>query len=760
MKTAHKRIVSLFLLLMIFQGLMPHPGAEAKPMPLIQEAGMLSLPDGRAGQAYEYQLQTEGGLAPLTWRVTAGEIPPGIQLDRSGNLKGVPTVPRRQAYSFVVEVSDSSPVPQKFAQPLLLAIQAAPLRMVKSPTRLKIVQSPTAPSDSPETAAPVGPSVEVLSHKVEKDRPASEPKEPGLTWPYMASGATRSELKSDAPLIRDSQGDGSEKKEPKYENNPDPSGLQAVQALNPAYFVKVYEVPKSRSASFQRNTTIEKYGDGAQVYGKLIYDGKTAGLNNSRLTADAGSTIVVVPDVEGRNIAFNTIYMAAELASGDTKQNLEVINYSEVGTAPSADAFLIGASFQSAKDTIDMLITLQRRATDVLKYTLRLHSEGEIADTELLRIQNIDLQADKTNLFDRAREGFDQYAPEIESISNYLVSQSNRNITERIANNLFHLNRDTLIAIAKQFSADVALLKSTNTVDRDAATRRLLVRTIQVYKDFKAARADILYMAGTGAPNTPREPERMVHIEKLREIRSRIAGLDPQANKSLIEGLRKDLETEARNLYAYDRSAEAITNLRQTKFPVGWVSLDEARAKDGDTLKLTVRVQNPANAGTGNKVPFYITVKKYGAKLHWASSFVFIKRLNITPEDLAPDANGNALSDVNFAPSPGVSYGVTFFKRGDDGGSKFLRLLAPTIGMNVSFMNFKDPGFDLSTNMFTNTKGTDVQVGAGPIISLFDNKLHFTQGWNLNVDQKRRYWGIGFGFVEFAKELGKYIKSQ
>ncbi len=752
MKTLNRQVVRLVICLVVFQGLMPPMILQARALDAMPVTAAFSLPDGKVGQSYDYQLQTEGGLAPLTWKVVEGELPPGISLDASGKLKGIPATPRREAYNLVIEVSDSSQPPQKFAQPFLITVQAAPLRMVMGQNKLKIVQPATVPPDNSEKVA-TSAAVGVLGYKVEKEKSIAEEREAKMSWPYMAPSATRM-------IAQESQGNAMERDGVNYQNNPNPGSQQAAQALNPAYFIKVYEVPKARSASFQTNSTIRNYGEDAQIYGKLIYDGKTAGLNNTRLTADEGSTIVVVPDVEGRNIAFNTIYMAAELASGDNKQNLEVVNYSEVGTAPSADAFIIGASFESARDIINMLITLQRRATDILKYTLRIHNEGEIADLELLKIQDVDIQADRNNLLMRAREGFEQFAPEIESITNYLVTQSNRNITERIANNLFHLNRDTLMAIAKQFSADVALLKSKDANDQEAATRRLLVRTVQVYLDFKAARADIRYMAERGAPGTPTEPERAALVEKLRQIQLRIASLDPARDNLLIAGLRRDAATEARDIYAYDRSAEAITNLRQTKFPVGWVSLEEARAKDGDTLKLMVRVQNPGNAGTGNKVPFYITVKKYGVKLHWASSFMFIKRMNVTAEDMMPDANGNTISDVNFAPSPGVSYGLTFFKRGEGGGSKFLRALAPTIGINVSFMNFNDPGFDLTTNMFTNTSGTDVQVGAGPVFSLFDNKLHFTQGWNLNVDKKRRYWGIGFGFVEFAKELGKYIKSQ
>jgi hypothetical protein len=72
-------------------------------------------------------------------------------------------------------------------------------------------------------------------------------------------------------------------------------------------------------------------------------------------------------------------------------------------------------------------------------------------------------------------------------------------------------------------------------------------------------------------------------------------------------------------------------------------------------------------------------------------------------------------------------------------------------------MNFNDPSFDLAANQFVNTSGTNVQVGAGIIGSLFDNKLQLTYGWNLNVERRRTYFGVGFGFIEIGKELSKHI---
>ena len=103
-------------------------------------------------------------------------------------------------------------------------------------------------------------------------------------------------------------------------------------------------------------------------------------------------------------------------------------------------------------------------------------------------------------------------------------------------------------------------------------------------------------------------------------------------------------------------------------------------------------------------------------------------------------------------------------------GRQVLTALAPGIGANVSFMNFSQPrDFDPTagavdpitmqpSGQFATTTGSNFQIGAGVIVSLFNNKLQATYGWNLNADRKRAYFGIGFGFVEVGRALGGLIK--
>ncbi len=60
-----------------------------------------------AGQSYTLPLAAIGGIAPYTWEVVGGELPPGLKLHRhSGRISGTPTTPGD--HRFTVEVIDSS----------------------------------------------------------------------------------------------------------------------------------------------------------------------------------------------------------------------------------------------------------------------------------------------------------------------------------------------------------------------------------------------------------------------------------------------------------------------------------------------------------------------------------------------------------------------------------------------------------------------------------------------------------------------------
>jgi len=66
-----------------------------------------SLPPGSIGQAYSQTVQTVGGIAPLTWSISAGTLPPGLNLNpTTGVISGTPIAPASTS-TFTVRVADA-----------------------------------------------------------------------------------------------------------------------------------------------------------------------------------------------------------------------------------------------------------------------------------------------------------------------------------------------------------------------------------------------------------------------------------------------------------------------------------------------------------------------------------------------------------------------------------------------------------------------------------------------------------------------------
>ncbi|MFZ0737150.1 MAG: Ig domain-containing protein [Candidatus Acidiferrales bacterium] len=67
----------------------------------------VSLPAGVTAQGYSEAVQATGGIAPLTWSVAQGQLPPGLTLNAaSGTITGLPL--RQGTSDFTIEVTDSS----------------------------------------------------------------------------------------------------------------------------------------------------------------------------------------------------------------------------------------------------------------------------------------------------------------------------------------------------------------------------------------------------------------------------------------------------------------------------------------------------------------------------------------------------------------------------------------------------------------------------------------------------------------------------
>lgn len=96
-------------------------------------AAKRELIGGRVGAGYDLRLPGSGGLPPYHWRVTGGQLPPGIALDEnSGELRSSELTTQGD-YSFTVEFGDaagSKPVQEE------LAIRVLPRQTGLQPLRI------------------------------------------------------------------------------------------------------------------------------------------------------------------------------------------------------------------------------------------------------------------------------------------------------------------------------------------------------------------------------------------------------------------------------------------------------------------------------------------------------------------------------------------------------------------------------------------------------------------------------------------------
>jgi hypothetical protein len=113
--------VALVLLLAIFSraGAAQQAGGNAPP-PLVVRT--VSLPKAYLRQPYREQLEATGGILPLKWELTEGSLPPGIVLDRDGELAGTPT--ETGEFRFTVTATDSSSPAAQIRQQLSLSVVA------------------------------------------------------------------------------------------------------------------------------------------------------------------------------------------------------------------------------------------------------------------------------------------------------------------------------------------------------------------------------------------------------------------------------------------------------------------------------------------------------------------------------------------------------------------------------------------------------------------------------------------------------------
>jgi hypothetical protein len=82
------------------------------------------LPPSAGGKNYEFVLMAAGGIAPLSWNVSAGALPAGLMLDpATGRIAGtINDVASETDFPFTVRVTDAAFVPSEATRSLILKV--------------------------------------------------------------------------------------------------------------------------------------------------------------------------------------------------------------------------------------------------------------------------------------------------------------------------------------------------------------------------------------------------------------------------------------------------------------------------------------------------------------------------------------------------------------------------------------------------------------------------------------------------------------
>lgn len=210
--------------------------------------------------------------------------------------------------------------------------------------------------------------------------------------------------------------------------------------------------------------------------------------------------------------------------------------------------------------------------------------------------------------------------------------------------------------------------------------------------------------------------------------------------------------------------------------PEGIIDIPAQDAKDGDIVNLTF-ISRGADLATGPIGTFKmrIEVRDYRVRTSVLDSLMFIRRHH-SVVDQATDAR----HDKDFRPSPGVSLLTTFHFRdlkwvnslnspSDSGyfvdrksARRLLGALSPGVGVNASLLGFKATDKCLAppnSNKCVVTDGPSFQIGVGPMLSLFDGALQFTYGWNLSLQSRPAYFGVGFSFLQLIEKGTKLARQ-
>jgi hypothetical protein len=187
------------------------------------------------------------------------------------------------------------------------------------------------------------------------------------------------------------------------------------------------------------------------------------------------------------------------------------------------------------------------------------------------------------------------------------------------------------------------------------------------------------------------------------------------------------------------------------------IDMNDKALQDQDGLTITLTTTQPCQCDgkpdttVESTQTFTLTRKDLGWHRSISDTVAFVQRLGVSKEDVQ-----NGIAKVNFTATPGVTLGTNYTPRRDETFS-LLRFLSPGFGVTASFLDWQDQAM-LNTSdpmhpTFTGAKSSNINLGVGGQMSLFDGMLSALYGVNLQGTAPRRYWGIGLSFVNVYQKI-------
>lgn len=94
----------------------------------------VTLPNATFGVAYSETITADGSIAPYSFAVTSGSLPPGLTLAPGGTLSGTPTL--SGSWGFTITATDATAAPGPYAGARAYSITVAQVPLVLPPTTL------------------------------------------------------------------------------------------------------------------------------------------------------------------------------------------------------------------------------------------------------------------------------------------------------------------------------------------------------------------------------------------------------------------------------------------------------------------------------------------------------------------------------------------------------------------------------------------------------------------------------------------------